>query len=102
MSYAHDPVHWRNRERSMRAMAKQTNNAEAKAMIIKLADDYEARAYKAELRVLEETNNSENKLTMPADDYVARVSRIEVPRPDFAASAPVATLKKHASSSVKN
>ena len=49
MSYVHDPVHWRSRARSMRAMAEQTSDANAKAMMLKLADDYAARAESIEL-----------------------------------------------------
>jgi hypothetical protein len=49
MSYVHDPVHWRNRARSMRAMAEQTSDANAKAMMLRLADDHAARAESIEL-----------------------------------------------------
>jgi hypothetical protein len=50
MSYINDPVHWRNRARSIRAMAEQTNNVNAKAMMLKLAEDYAARVDQAEAR----------------------------------------------------
>lgn len=48
MSYVYDPVHWRNRARSMRAMAEQTNDINAKTMMLKLAEDYAARGDQAE------------------------------------------------------
>jgi hypothetical protein len=48
MSYVHDPVHWRNRARSVRAMAERTDNVNAKEMMLKLAEDYATRGDQAE------------------------------------------------------
>jgi hypothetical protein len=51
MSYRNDPVHWRNRARSMRMRVEETDNVHAKAMMLKLADDYDRRGEEAEARI---------------------------------------------------
>lgn len=50
MSYVDDPVHWRNRARSLRKAAEETTDAHARAMILELAEGYEQRAGAAEAR----------------------------------------------------
>jgi hypothetical protein len=47
-----DPAHWRGRGEDMRALAKQTHDPKTQRMMIKLADDYEKLARRAEERSL--------------------------------------------------
>ena len=65
MSYVHDPVHWRNRARSMHMFAEKTNNIDAKAMMVKLAEDYEKLGDRAEARV----KQASSKAGLPALDF---------------------------------
>jgi hypothetical protein len=51
MSYVYDPVHWRNRARSMRAAAEAADNVHIKTMMLELADDYVGRAERADTRI---------------------------------------------------
>jgi hypothetical protein len=48
VSSIHDGKHWRGRAEEMRALADLMHHAETKAKVIKLAEDYEKLATKAE------------------------------------------------------
>jgi hypothetical protein len=48
--FLNDPTHWRARAAEMRALADETNDIEASRLILKLAEDYERLAQRAEIR----------------------------------------------------
>jgi hypothetical protein len=48
--YASDPKHWRNRAKEMRALAESVKDRQAKATMLKIANDYEKLAERADLR----------------------------------------------------
>ena len=49
---ANNPTHWRDRAREMRALADQANDNISKEMMLRIAEDYERLAFRAELRVI--------------------------------------------------
>jgi hypothetical protein len=49
-SFINDPEHWRARAREMRALASLAHDEEARAAMLKVADDYENLARRAERR----------------------------------------------------
>jgi len=49
-SFINDPEHWRARAREMRALAGLAHDEEARAAMLKVADDYENLARRAERR----------------------------------------------------
>ena len=50
MPFRYNPSHWRERAVQMRALAVDTTDAEAAALMLKLADDYDKLADRAEIR----------------------------------------------------
>jgi hypothetical protein len=50
-SFIHEPAHWRKRAEQARTIADQMNDAEARSMMLKIAEDYEKLAKRAEARV---------------------------------------------------
>jgi hypothetical protein len=46
-----DPSHWRERAKAMRVHAEQIDDPESKGMMLKIADDYESLAQRAEARM---------------------------------------------------
>jgi predicted Rossmann-fold nucleotide-binding protein len=46
-----DPKHWRGRANEMRCMAQEMADPESKRMMVKIADDYESLAKRAEVRI---------------------------------------------------
>jgi hypothetical protein len=50
-SFINDPEHWRARAREMRALAGLAHDEEARAAMLKVADDYEDLARRAERRI---------------------------------------------------
>jgi hypothetical protein len=50
MRFRYHPSHWRERAAQMRALALDTADAEAAAIMLKLAEDYDKLADRAELR----------------------------------------------------
>ena len=49
-SFIHDPAHWRQRAEQARTIAEQMNDPEAKRMMLRIAEDYEKLAKRAEER----------------------------------------------------
>jgi hypothetical protein len=58
-----DPKHWRERGEQLRTLAEGVNGADAKEQLLKLADDYERLASRAE----ERTNGETAKLASHRD-----------------------------------
>ena len=50
MPFSYQPNHWRERAAHMRALAVDTADAEAAAIMLKLAEDYDKLADRAEIR----------------------------------------------------
>jgi hypothetical protein len=48
-SFANDPVHWRKRAEEARRLADQISDLQAKAAVLRIAEDYELLAKRAEL-----------------------------------------------------
>jgi hypothetical protein len=49
---ANNPTHWRDRARQMRALAEQVSDKISKEMMLRIAEDYDRLALRAELRVI--------------------------------------------------
>jgi hypothetical protein len=49
-SFVNDPEHWRDRARQKRALAERLRNEHAKQTMLRIANDYERLAQRAEER----------------------------------------------------
>jgi hypothetical protein len=49
-SFIHDPKHWRDRAEEARMLAEMIGDETSKQMMLRIADDYEKLAERAELR----------------------------------------------------
>ncbi len=50
-SFINDPKHWRERAEQMRTIAEETHNPLAKETMLRIAQDYEHLAQRAEARL---------------------------------------------------
>jgi hypothetical protein len=50
-SFLNDPAHWRDRAEEARTRAEQINDPRSRKMMLRVADDYELLANRAETRV---------------------------------------------------
>ena len=50
MPFRYNPSHWRERAAQMRALAIDTQDSKAAALMLKLADDYDKLADRVEIR----------------------------------------------------
>jgi hypothetical protein len=57
-SYVNDPTHWRQRAQEARAIADQITDLPAKAAMLRIAEDYERLAKRAEKRAIGQPPNS--------------------------------------------
>lgn len=48
--FLNDPQHWRDRADQMRALASETSDPESRTIMLRLANDYELLARRAERR----------------------------------------------------
>jgi hypothetical protein len=58
-SHINDPDHWRRRAQQARTLADQLSDLQAKAAMLRIADDYERLAKRAEARSIGRAPNSE-------------------------------------------
>ena len=57
-SLVNDPAHWRQRAQEARTVADQLSDLQAKAAMLRIADDYERLAKRAEARTIGRQPNS--------------------------------------------
>ena len=57
-SLVNDPAHWRQRAQEARTVADQLSDLQAKAAMLRIADDYERLATRAEARAIGRQPNS--------------------------------------------
>jgi len=57
-SYVNDPAHWRQRAQEARTIADQLTDLQAKAAMLRIADDYERLAERAAARAVGRQPNS--------------------------------------------
>ena len=57
-SLVNDPAHWRQRAQEARTVADQLSDLQAKAAMLRIADDYERLAKRAEARAIGRQPNS--------------------------------------------
>ena len=60
MPFRYNPSHWRERAAQMRALAVDTTDAEAAALMLKLAEDYDKLADRVRIRAQEQPQSKKN------------------------------------------
>jgi len=66
-SYRLDSNHWRDRAAQMRLLAAEMTDKEAAAVMLKLADEYNNLADRAETRVKDRADRAKSKKASPDD-----------------------------------
>jgi hypothetical protein len=61
MPFRYNPQHWRERAAQMRALAVGTADAEAAAIMLTLAEDYDKLADRAEVRAQNQPQSAQQK-----------------------------------------
>jgi|SoiMethySBSTD1v2_1073268.scaffolds.fasta_scaffold506054_3 hypothetical protein len=57
-SFINDPKHWRDRADEIRALADDMHDELSKQMMLRIADDYEGLAKRAEFRLISGSNSA--------------------------------------------
>jgi hypothetical protein len=60
MPFRYNPSHWRERAAQMRALAVGTQDGEAAALMLKLAEDYDKLADRVRIRAQEQAQSKKN------------------------------------------
>jgi len=58
-SFINDPQHWRGRAEEARTLAEQMSDETSKQMMLRIADDYDRLAERAEQRVRHSTQSKD-------------------------------------------
>jgi hypothetical protein len=78
MSKVSDPQHWRRRAEEARTLADELTVADAKRKMLKIAEDYEAQARRAERRLRAATNSTRSEAASVEQDLFLLVVGLDL------------------------